>query len=140
MKNDTFTKLLLSTISAALVVLALQSFRGQTPTVQAGGRQGWEYKTITRSFGFKDGVYVGVNWWTEDSNSTLLPLPAAGTEGSAMRAKISELGGQGWELVSVTAYSWNYSVDRRMGNGPYVYTMLNGVSTDEEWVFKRPKP
>jgi len=52
-----------------------------------------------------------------------------------MAWKLPQLGDQGWELVTVYAKSNNGNNDGNHSNG----LAFNGVTTEDVWVFKRPK-
>jgi len=82
--------------------------------------QKWDYKIVLRSRGFKEvpktHAHKLVEWEThmeDDSWQTL----------DDFEKYLTELGEQGWELVSVVA---------ELG--------LGGFTNTEKWVFKRPKP
>ena len=83
--------------------------------------QKWDYKIVLRSRGYKEGAksaapLTGKDWQThmeDDSWQTL----------DDFEKYLTELGEQGWELVSVVA---------ELG--------LGGFTNTEKWVFKRPKP
>jgi hypothetical protein len=107
MKPDTYTKVMIAVVGAMLIVFALKplvlpgtiaSAQGQKSSAGIG-RQAWEYKIIARSRGFKteagDGRWQAMEWnyWSEDQKELSLPVN--------IDAKLSQLGAQGWELVSV---------------------------------------
>jgi len=90
------------------------------------GKQTWEYKTIVRARTFPIGNSVNASvpandWslWFEDGKQ--FPTP------DDPLAKINQLGDQGWELISITPRS-SLAAD-----------WIAGSTTDETWVFKRPK-
>jgi hypothetical protein len=80
-------------------------------------RQTWEYKSIAFARTANGGPWS--SWW-EDGQRLRLPVNAL--------SKAKELGDQGWELVSVSVRS------SEAGSNSYP-----GFTTDEEWIFKRPK-
>lgn len=91
-------------------------------------RQSWEYRIIItqRSFAAAadpnyPAIHYATAWnsWSEDDKA--LPTPVD------MGGKLHELGAQGWELVAVAP--------RASISGQY-----SGSTTENEWVFKRPKP
>jgi len=152
MRNDNFTRSVLTLIALSLVVLASENWKHDPSVVRAAtgasGRQQYEYKTIFRNFSYKDGEYSAVQSWSEDSDN--LPDPGENA-GAAMRAKINELGSRGWELVSVTPYSFDARMSFAAGQAlgfPIAIGQANGVSgytwggttTGERWIFKRAKP
>ena len=69
----------------------------------------WEYKLLERSRSYK--LFGGHTNWLQDIHNAL-----------------SDLGKEGWELVSVITRSSNAGVPSA------------GFTTDETWVFKRPLP
>ncbi len=89
---------------------------------------------------------TGVGEWIDDGKE--LPKSGAKDSTALMEAKLSELGAQGWELVCVIPYSFDQgteakgTVDEQLGGGLsvslYGYSG-NGFSTNDIWVFKRPK-
>ncbi len=72
--------------------------------------QKWEYKLLFRGRAIKD-FWTGAKPWNQDIEAS---LPALGEEG--------------WELVAVVPRS------------SIVGTGAAGFTSDELWVFKRPKP
>ncbi len=129
MKN----KLYLSLVVVAVLCLGGWIGYGQrTSSV----RQTWEYKTILRSRGFAAGeenLQRAAEWssWAEDKKP--LPTPVDIT------AKLTQLGEQGWELVSVTPRSSLLGGHESSDEGG-VSADYAGFTTDETWVFKRLKP
>jgi hypothetical protein len=89
--------------------------------------QEWEYKTIVRSRtmkGDKDGF-----WYPQDWNAPYYDMDPI----------LQQLGKEGWELVAISPRS-GYGSSLNMyaggsGGGP----IISGVTTQELWVFKRPK-
>lgn len=86
----------------------------------------WEYKTIVRSRAFPTGNSVetavaATDWtlWYEDGQPIAAP--------SDPLAKVNQLGGQGWELIAITPRSSLAS------------DWTAGTTSDETWLFKRPK-
>jgi hypothetical protein len=86
----------------------------------------WEYKSIVRTRAFPTGNSVdtavaATDWtqWYEDGQ----PIPAP----SDPLAKVNQLGGQGWELITITPRSSLAS------------KWTAGTTSDETWLFKRPK-
>ena len=76
-------------------------------------RQRWEYRFLVRSRGLKIGMLGNqVSDWSEDITS-----------------KVKTLGEEGWELIAAVPRS---SVIIGTGLGA-------GFTSDELWVFKRPK-
>lgn len=102
-----------------LVLVALLGVVGLTDQGQGASvvRQTWDYKIIARS---RDPFKVPFDWnnWSEDAKALSTPVD--------ILAKTKQLGEGGWELVSVTPRSSNAGAA--------------GVTTEELWVFKRPKP
>jgi len=103
--------------------------------------QKWEYKIIIRrrtnqevADNFNKRVAVSVkcfqasNWsnWAEDGKP--LPTPVD------IQRKLTELGCQGWELVSVMSRSDMASCT----DGTFGAHDLAGFTSSELWVFKRP--
>jgi hypothetical protein len=134
MQTDRFTKAVLSVIALSVVVLAGQNW--STTAHAATTRQAWEYKRLGRTFGMdrRSGTIAGVASLLEDG--AVLP---AGTDAGA---KIAEFGSQGWELVSVTAYSQMAQTQSQSAEstlGPFVGQSMSGVTTADIWIFKRPK-
>jgi len=83
----------------------------------------WEYKTIIRSRG-----------WARDKDSSRGDW-MKGTEWNLkITTKLEELGEQGWELVTVISRSSYLGSHTYSGTDDYA-----GFTSDEVWVFKRPK-
>jgi hypothetical protein len=126
-------ELYLSLVVVALLCLAgLAGYGQRTSSV----RQTWEYKTILRSRGFaaaEENVQRAGEWdsWSEDGKR--LPSPVD------IRAKLTQLGEQGWELVSVTPRSSVLGGHETTDDGG-VSSDYAGFTSDETWVFKRLKP
>ena len=102
--------------------------------------QKWEYKTLyrMRTTRLQDNVLWGDEWyaWLEDdkeiSNKTDIDI------------KIRQLGEQGWELVTVAPRSGMaggiHSAKNILGGRlPSPSSDFAGFSSEELWVFKRPK-
>lgn len=112
-----------------------QKRTGNSAEQKSGGsaRQTWEYKVIFRYRGF-EGARQGENfqragdWYAWSDNAKDLPTPVDMVE------KLTELGDQGWELVSVTARSGYLGGLEIHAAGDFA-----GFTSDEIWVFKRPK-
>ncbi|MFC5860961.1 DUF4177 domain-containing protein [Acidicapsa dinghuensis] len=152
MQSDRFTKFLLAVIALSLVALVGEGWRRQPVVLAADGtaaKQVWEYKVIERSFRWKDNYVTGVDKWYEDGRA----LPAPGEDGwGALRTKLAELGAQGWELVSVTPYSDGMRMTLNTNKSPLGLTLpvseasslsgfsAGGMTTNDQWVFKRIKP
>lgn len=84
--------------------------------------QKWEYRIFLRTRGWeevKGRVYMKATDW----NADIVPV-------------LKEFGEEGWELVAVVPYS---SV---CGGAPNMSWSRDyaGLTTEEMWVFKRPKP
>ena len=129
MKN----KLYLSLVVVAVLCLGGWIGYGQRTS---SARQTWEYKTIHRSRGFaaaEENLQRAGEWdsWAEDGKR--LPTPVDIT------AKLTQLGVQGWELVSVTPRSSLLGGHESSDEGG-VSADYAGFTTDETWVFKRLKP
>jgi hypothetical protein len=91
----------------------------------------WEYKQIRSGFPWDDNEINGVSYVQEDGKN--LPV------GTDILAKINDLGSQGWELISVTAYSdelktWTASNNSTLG--PFRGQALNRASTGDRWVIQ----
>jgi hypothetical protein len=116
MRTDTCTKMVLTLIAISLVVLAGEKLTSTTSAVHANpGYQKWEYKTaIFRYTWTGDGNVAGADCVVDNASA-----PCAGL--------IAQLGGDGWELVSV--------VPESRKTGP----TWAGVTTQQSWVFKRPR-
>jgi hypothetical protein len=110
------------------------------PAVPRAARPAWEYKVIQRfrDFGGDPG-FTGNNreygmaqeWsvWNEDGR-------ALATRPIDMVPKLAQLGADGWELVTVITKSNNA---RAVGTNGDLGLAMNGVTTEDMWVFKRPK-
>lgn len=84
--------------------------------VHAAVRQQWDYSIIVRQREFDSFNRPG-DWshaWKDDADISA----------SDMNRTVQQMGAQGWELVGVYTYS----------SGPLI-----GVTTDDRWVFRRPK-
>jgi hypothetical protein len=76
--------------------------------------QKWEYKAVTRVRNFIGSPRARQMWeWSPDSLE--------------MSQRLAEMGEEGWELVAVVTES---------GTGGH---QVAGITTEEVWVFKRPK-
>jgi hypothetical protein len=102
----------------ALLFLAVWAVYGQE---QKTGKQTWEYRSLVLVRGaFTSGDFS--EWWDRSGqNVKQLPLPVS------MTTKASELGDQGWELVTVTPIS-NHSCQD-----------CAGFTSQVTYWFKRPK-
>lgn len=80
--------------------------------------QRWEYKFLYRERSLKSDSYFG---------STVVVMEAAKWNPRDLESQVKKLGEEGWELISV--------VPRSSFGGPDEA----GFTTDETWVFKRPK-
>jgi hypothetical protein len=131
MKTDRLGKFLLAVIAVLLVQIAVQNLRKPIEPVHAAAptRQAWEYKFIQRTFRFERGSASGTSSWSEDGKS----LAVDEDDSSPLIQKFSDLGSQGWELVTDTPFS----LSGRMY--PKIEASANGVTTAEKWTFKRPK-
>jgi hypothetical protein len=92
----------------------------------SSGRQVWEYKSIVRTRGFPtgnsvDAAVAATDWtqWYEDGQPIAAPADPL--------AKVNQLGAQGWELITITPRSSLAS------------NWTAGTTSDETWLFKRPK-
>ena len=161
MKPDLFTKVALAVIAIMLALAAVKplvspdvAVRAQAGNVQRSShdqaRQAWEYTIIKLGRSFTpeaDGVYLAGDWetWRQDGNKLATPVDIV--------KKLSQLGGDGWELVSVNAESSNAtsSLEGRTSticsgalcrptDAQLQGASMAGASNGEVWVFKRPKP
>jgi hypothetical protein len=122
---------LLLVLVPALLALPL------TVSGQRGGRQGWEYKTITRSRGFERvqdsdspfSFHRAGDWtqWFEDNVELAAPVDVL--------KRINVLGAQGWELVSVVPRSSMTGAEGHAFSPDWA-----GFTSDDLWVFKRARP
>jgi hypothetical protein len=90
-------------------------------------------------------VNVGAGTWTVgECDNDGKPLPS----GCTTQSFLPDLGAQAWELVSIVTYSQNggqslggrTSTDSGFNTGASLSgAALNGITTQERWVFKRPK-
>ena len=129
MKN----KLYLSLVVVAFLCLVGWNGYGQRTSIK---RQTWEYKTVLRSRGFaaaEEKLQRAAVWdsWAEDKQPLAAPVD--------ITAKLTQLGDQGWELVSVTPRSSLLGGHETSEEGG-VSSDYAGFTTDETWVFKRLKP
>jgi hypothetical protein len=131
-------KLYLAIGTAAVFFLLGNALHGQRSG--ASSRQLWEYKTINRFRDLNDEpgplgknppeYGLAKDWGVSFEDGKRSPTPIN------MASKLPQLGDQGWELVTVYAKSNNANNDGPRSNG----LALNGVTTEDLWVFKRPKP
>jgi hypothetical protein len=165
MKIDAFTKFVLGVIALALSAIAFRPWfqtevasaqiapaHAQPAAKKAAASQQWEYKYIYRERGFskiKDNQWITGDWgfWQEDEDK-LLPMPVE------MGKKLTQLGQDGWELVTVEpistmATSYLFGTTSICQQGAFATcptaakldgNSTNGVTTAEKWLFKRPKP
>ena len=112
-------------LAVALTLLCLSGCASFLPK-PGSASQAWEYKTIVRSRGFPTGNSVNAavaatDWttWYEDGQPIAAPTDPL--------AKVNQLGAQGWELISVIPRSSLAS------------SWTAGATSDETWIFKRPK-
>jgi hypothetical protein len=90
--------------------------------------QKWEYLYITRTRGWKKEKLL--EGWIKASNWVCTIETATGTQEFPYKylpEALEKLGDEGWELVSVSPRS------------SYMGQHTAGFTTDEIWVFKRPK-
>jgi len=118
MKNMRY--FLLATVLLGLTGCAAYGLKAST------ARQAWEYKSIVRTRAFPTGNSVETavaatewNTWYEDGQPIAAPADPL--------AKVNQLGGDGWELISITPRSSLAS------------DWTAGTTSDETWLFKRPK-
>jgi hypothetical protein len=130
MKTDTFTKTTFATVALALVVLAGENINRNLNEVHAATTEAWQYKFIHRQFtpDFESGQVRGDSW-VEDGQTS----PNGKNSSDTLGARIQELGSQGWELVTDTAFSTHANQNPQK---PYAW---NGVVSDELLIFKRRK-
>ena len=119
-----------------LLLVAIPLFFLAVPWTVSGQKRSattWEYKTIIRQRSWKppEGLLSGRplyadNWseWWEDGAS----IPGT----ADMNKKLPELGSSGWELVAVVPRSGMMG-----GAGTTDYA---GFTSEDLWIFKRPKP
>lgn len=151
MQNDRLSRILLAVIALSLVALVGEGWRRQPIVLAADGtaaKQVWEYKVIERSFRVRDNYVAGVDKWYEDGAA--LPTPGDNAWG-ALRAKLADLGSQGWELVSVMPYSDGMRMTLNTNRSPLGLTLpvseasslsgfsAGGMTTNDQWVFRRVK-
>lgn len=131
MKPDRLGNFLLAVIAVSLLQIAGQNLWKPILPVHAAAptKQTWEYKFIQRSFRFEHGSAAGTLSWKEDGKS----LAVDEDDSIPMIRKFSDLGSQGWELVSDTPFSFSGRAY------PKIEVSANGVTTAEMWTFKRPK-
>jgi len=125
---------LLAFVTVTLLLTGL--VRAQRTAV---AKQTWDYKVILRQRDIEFEArnrYFAKPWgvWSEDGKALAPPVD--------ITAKLAQLGGQGWELVTVCPRSDNgHSNPGGAGNGQdYGLYSLNGVTTEDVWIFKRPQP
>jgi hypothetical protein len=86
--------------------------------------QKWEYVLVARSRG-----------WVNDYDKR-----KASDWSVDIVKKLVELGDEGWELVAVTARSSYLGGDHSSRESVNISYDYAGFTSDEVWVFKRPKP
>jgi hypothetical protein len=146
MRTNRFTKFTLGIVALMVSAISLRSFF-QTETVRAATRQQWEYKEILRVRDFTQGeehIYVGGTWKDYDDF----------TKPSDLEKKLAQLGQDGWELIAVEPISnvSTFSIEGQTSICPTPQTFacgatgaslsgfsMGGATTNERWVFKRPK-
>lgn len=84
--------------------------------------QKWDYKFILR-YRTLNNVYLAGDWEAKDNGKPIGKVDLV--------VVASQLGAEGWELVSIVPRSSTAVVADKMPTG--------GVTTEELWVFKRPK-
>jgi hypothetical protein len=89
--------------------------------------QKWEYMFLVRSRGF-----------STDKDHPKAPWQVGSNWNVDMDKKLAELGDQGWELVTVSPRS-SYLGGREVIGGGGVTLDYAGYTSEEVWVFKRPK-
>jgi len=92
------------------------------PGKEQSERQRWEYRFLVRSRGIKGSVGAALGALAGTTRDY-----ANATEWEDLETKVSYLGENGWELVNIIPRS---SIAGSVGDG---------FTTDELWVFKRPK-
>lgn len=91
--------------------------------------QRWEYKTLYRT-----------RRWTDDGSDNFsyqggkwnITVDGQQYQGNDMHPLLRSLGDEGWELVAISPRSGFLG---RVGDRDYA-----GFTSEEHWVFKRPKP
>jgi hypothetical protein len=89
--------------------------------------QQWEYKTLFRSRG-----------WASPKDPPKAPYLEATRWDVDISQKLVELGDEGWELVTVTSRS-DYLGGKEGTNAYNLALDFAGWTSNELWVFKRPK-
>jgi len=98
----------------------------------------WEYLTISRNrswTGTHKDHYIASEW----EDTILTPSNPGGAEKQTVHLTtglLNNLGSEGWELVSITDRS-DYLGGEKHGE---ITRDFAGFTTNELWVFKRPKP
>jgi hypothetical protein len=119
-----------SVVACVLLCLAGWAAYGQG---QRSGyvRQAWEYKILIWGRHVKYDYTTG--GWTRASEDgkALSPFDPGRVQ------TLAELGNQGWELVSAAPRSSQILLSEP---GATIPKIAPGVTTEEVWIFKRPKP
>jgi len=142
MKTDANVKGVLTLIATLLAAIAVERFvpehvalaQVSPPRNSVASSAQWEYRRITRTFEYKDGIFHHFDSWDDDGKQ--LPLPAD------IDVKLRELGSSGWELVTVTTYALAMKIGLTGQTGSL--TNLSGYSQNgavmaDCYVFKRPR-
>jgi hypothetical protein len=100
--------------------------------------QKWEYLYIFRNRGWED-KGKGQDWHYPAEWKNII-LKSTGREeftSEKFLGAVTKLGNEGWELVDISPRS-DYLGGHERWNGP-VSNDYAGFTTNETWVFKRPK-
>lgn len=104
--------------------------------------QRWEYLEVLKSRGWKD-ERNGEGWYMEGKwvNRIISDGGEKLSEGESMHAILKMLGQEGWELVAITPRSSRLggSDERHSDKGVAISADYAGFTSEEVWVFKRPK-